>query len=251
MFELARLVGGRRAGLAAAFVWATSVLAIQHAHFYVVEPFLVLATAAVLVAAAHVALGRGRVVLALGAVAVGLAGASKVNGLLVGVMLLAAIAWRCVPQRRWRQVAIDVAIVAAVALTTFRVLQPYAFDGVFSLDGAWLDAMRELRALQSGGDSPINVQWADRVPVIEPLRHLVRFGFGVPATILACAGVVGLMRNRRWSVWRDQPIRLLLVAWVLICGLVVLPRWVTTMRYMLPAYPALAAGGCWCSTPDA
>ena len=146
VFELARLAGGRRAGLAGAFVWATSVLAIQHAHFFVMEPLLVLATASVLVAAAHVALGKGRVVLALGAVAVGVAGASKVNGLLVAVVLVAAIIWKHLDERRWRAAAIDVAIVVAGALVTFRVLQPYAFDGLFSLDGRWMEAMRQLYA---------------------------------------------------------------------------------------------------------
>ncbi len=248
VFELARLAGGRRAGLAGALVWATSVLAIQHAHFFVMEPLLVLATASVLVAAAHVALGRGRVVLALGAVAAGVAGASKVNGLLVVAVLVAAVMWKHYatvgtqrPTRRRRDAAIDVAIVAAFAFVTFRVLQPYAFDGLFSLDGGWLEAVRELSALQGGGDSPINVQWADRVPVIEPLWHLVRFGFGIPATVLVGAGVAGLVRNRRWTAWRNEPVRVLLVGWVLLCGLIVLPRWVTTMRYMLPAYPALAA----------
>jgi YYY domain-containing protein len=274
VFELARLAGGRRAGLAAAAVWATCVLAIQHAHFFVVEPMLVLATALALVAAAHAVRRDARGWLALGGVAAGLAGASKVSGLAVGAVVLAAAAVHRAPalagawrtgrgpgpgpgrgegDRRaaaravagapaGRAVAVDVLVVAGLALLVFRILQPYAFAGWFGFDPRWLDALRELARMQDGGDVPPNVQWAARVPVLEPLGHLVRFGFGVPATVLALVGVAGL---RRWRGWRSQPVVALLAGWAVLGGALALPRFVPAMRYLLPIYPALAAlAGC-------
>ncbi|HEV7759907.1 MAG TPA: DUF2298 domain-containing protein [Acidimicrobiales bacterium] len=270
VFELGRLAGGRRAGLAAAAVWATCVLAIQHAHFFVVEPMLVLATALALVAAAHAVRRDARGWLALGGVAVGVAGASKVSGLAVGAVVLAAAAvhrapalaeaWRTVRgpapgegDRRaaaravgmapaGRALAGDALVVAGLALVVFRILQPYAFAGWFGLDPRWLDALRELARMQDGGDVPPNVQWAARVPVLEPLGHLVRFGFGVPATVLCLVGVAGL---RRWRGWRARPVVALLAGWAVLGGALALPRFVPAMRYLLPIYPALAAlAGC-------
>jgi YYY domain-containing protein len=140
-------------------------------------------------------------------------------------------------------VAADLAVVAVTAFGVFRVLQPYAFGGLVSLDGRWLDAMDELSRIESGGEVPPNVQWAARVPVLEPLGWLVRFGFGLPATVLAIVGVVAGLR--RWRDWREQPALALLAGWVVLCGAVVLPRFSPFMRYLLPAYPALAVlAGC-------
>ncbi|HMG44801.1 MAG TPA: DUF2298 domain-containing protein [Acidimicrobiales bacterium] len=253
VFELGRLLGGRRAGLAAALVWATCVLAIQHSRFFVVEPMLVLATALALVAALHVARGASRRVLALAGAAVGLAGAAKVSGLAVGAVVVAAAVAHRAPSlaaawrergdgwvgrvgRALRPVVVDGLIVAGVAGGVFRVLQPYAFDGLMGLDGRWVDGLDELARMQDGGDVPPNVQWAARVPVLEPLGHLVRFGFGVPATVLALVGAVALWRRRR-----DTPALWLVLGWIGLGAALVLPRFVPAMRYLLPVYPALAA----------
>ncbi|CAN5589809.1 hypothetical protein BH10ACT1_BH10ACT1_15040 [soil metagenome] len=257
VFGLGRSLGGRRTGLAAALVWATCALAIQHAHFFVVEPMLTLATASALLAAVEVARGRGRWVLAAGGAAAGLAGASKISGLAVLAVLAAAGTvrrWSAV-QTSWsgggavaqrlrrsgravRPLLVDGAIVAGAAFVVLRVLQPYMFDGLFGLDDRWRSTLRDLQLVQQGGDVPPNVQWATRVPVLEPLGHLVRFGFGLPATALVLAAVVRLRRRRAWT---DQPVMALLVGWVVLVSAIFLPRFTPAMRYLLPAYPALAA----------
>lgn len=254
VFELARLAAGRgrrgrAAGLAAALVWATCVLAIQYSHFFVVEATLTFATALALVAAAHLVLAtttRHRTALAVAAgVATGWAGASKVTGLAVGLVVAAAAMahhWG-----RSRRAGIgpglgEAAVAGVAALATFRLLQPYAFDGLLRLDHRWREVLTRLGDLQTGVDFPPNVQWADRSPV-EAVDHLVRFGLGVPAVILAAVGVLGAVRSRRTHP--GWPVAALLLGWLVVVSGLFLPRFVVSMRYLLPAYPVLAAfAGC-------
>ncbi len=257
VFELGRALRGRWVGLFAALAYAVCASAIQYAHFYVADPMLSLACAAALVAAVHLARGRGRGVLVLGAIAAGWAGASKVSGLSVAVIVLggaiaarlpaARDAWReppdpatRLPARAWgavRPIVADGALVAVVTFLTFRVLQPYAFDGLVGLDPRWTATMRRLSELQDGGEFPPNVQWAHRVPVLEPLFGFLRYGFGIPLTILTA---VGLTTLRRRTTWRLEPGVILLAAWVVLVGALFLPRFVAPWRYLLPAVPALA-----------
>jgi len=257
VFELGRAVRGRWVGLAGALAYACCATAIQYAHFYVTDPMLTLATAAALVAAVHVAKGRGRAVLALGAAAAGWAGASKVSGLSVLLVVAggAAIArapaivaaWRepddpgaRPPVRAWRSaspLAADALLAAGAAFLAFRVLQPYAFDGLVRLDPRWTETLRRLSELQDGADFPPNVQWANRVPVLEPLLGYLRYGLGIPMTLLASTGLAAL---RRRTTWRVEPVLALLAGWLLVVGALFLPRFVATWRYLLPAAPVVA-----------
>jgi YYY domain-containing protein len=252
VFELGRQVRGRAVGLASAFAYACCVLALQQAHFFVVDPMVTTATAAALLAAVHAARGRGRGVLVLGGALAGLAGASKIGGLAVLAPLLAAAASarrhdlratlvRGTPWlarvRALAPLAADALSAVVAAALAFRILQPYAFDGVVRLDPRWTAAMDELARIQDGADLPPNVQWADRVPVLEALGHQVRFGFGIGATALALVGCVVAWRGRSW---RREPALALLAGWVVLVGALFLPRWVVTMRYLLPALPAAA-----------
>ena len=122
------------------------------------------------------------------------------------------------------------------ALATFRLLQPYAFDGLLRLDHRWREVLTRLGDLQTGVDFPPNVQWADRSPV-EAVDHLVRFGLGVPAVILAAVGVLGAVRSRRTHP--GWPVAALLLGWLVVVSGLFLPRFVVSMRYLLPAYPCL------------
>lgn len=257
VFELGRVLRGRWVGLVAALAYAVCATAIQYAHFYVVDPMLVLASTAALVAAVHVTRGRGRAVLALGGLAAGWAGASKVTGLSVlAIVIGAALAARLPAIRAaWRDpataeaglphllraalgpLAVDALVAAAAAFAAFRVLQPYAFDGLVTLDPRWTETLRELRELHDGGNFPPNVQWADRVPVVESLAGYLRFGLGFGLTALA---VVGATTLRRRTTWRAEPALVLLAAWIVLVGALFLTQFVSPWRYLLPAVPAIA-----------
>ncbi|MCB0971687.1 MAG: hypothetical protein KDA97_09275, partial [Acidimicrobiales bacterium] len=247
VFELGRVLRGRSTGVAAAAVYAACVSGVQHAHFFVVDPFLTLACTLALVAAVHVAKGRGRAVLAAGGIAAGAAGACKVSGLAVAAIPMAAALLRGLPPmprsraaiatalRDVRPLAADLGVVVAATLVAFRLLEPYAFDGVLSIDPRWWGALRDLGEVQAGLDFPPNVQWADRVPFLEPIGHVVRFGFGLPATFLALAGLGAVLGRGRW---RRPSAEWLVIGWIVLLAALQLPRFVASMRYALPALPA-------------
>ncbi len=124
-------------------------------------------------------------------------------------------------------------VLAATALT-FRVFQPYAFDGLFSLDERFTRDLDYLREVNAGGNVPWVVQWIGRTPLLFPLGSAFWWGMG-PA--LGIAVVLGVVRAGIDVVARHRWILLLpLVYLALMLGLVS-QQFNPLIRYLLPAYP--------------
>ncbi len=148
-FLLGRRLFGARAGLLAALLYAFSALPIQHAHFFVADPFMTFfATAAVYYSVRIVQDGNWRDYAWAGAM-VGLATASKLTAVsLMPVFVLAAgvRAWPSLSPmigRLWsgagppssaagrqtvRRAAQGALLALFVAFLLFRIGQPYAFN---------------------------------------------------------------------------------------------------------------------------
>lgn len=125
-------------------------------------------------------------------------------------------------------------LVLAVTGVTFRVFQPYAFDGIVSLDERFTADLRYLTDVNAGGNVPWVVQWIDRTPLWFPLQSAFWWGMG-PALALAVAAGVALavrdiVRYRRYEIL--VPLALLAV----MLGLVS-QQFNPLIRYLLPAYP--------------
>ncbi len=121
------------------------------------------------------------------------------------------------------------------------MFQPYAFDGIVSLDERFTADLTYLTDVNSGGNVPWVVQWIDRTPLWFPLQSAFWWGMG-PALALAVAAGVALavrdiVRYRRYELL----VPLVLVAVML--GLVS-QQFNPLIRYLLPAYPvAIALAG--------
>jgi len=197
---------------------------------------------------------------ALFGVALGGAVASRINvAPLAGIVVIAA-ALRVLPaldaalhrSQRSRLIAsalTGVVTAALLSLIVFRLLQPHAFlgPGIFGLkfNPGWREDIAEAAHLTSGEwDGPPDHQWASRIPYLYPWRNIVLWGFGLPLGLLAWGGWAwaGLSMLRARRGWARHAI---LVAWVLVIFGWLGGRWVTTMRYFLPLYPALALLGAW------
>lgn len=186
-------------------------------------------------------------------VALGMAVASKVNAAPVAVLLPAAafLWWNKLPADKreegvWRMV-LYLFIAAAVSLVTFRIFQPYAFQGPgffgVGLNPDWVETLRRLAAQTSGDvDFPPALQWARR-PLWFSGQNMVLWGLGLPLGIAAWAGFVGM----GWRMWRRGEWQQHLVLW----GWTALYfSWQSlnanpTMRYQLPVYPSLAVIAAW------
>lgn len=252
-----RLTSRRPVALLAAFLYAVSVLPIQQSHFFTVDALATCLTTATLLALERVqARGERADWVAAGAL-LGLAAATKISVATL-VVVAAAVAgtalvakWREGPAPH-RTAAVEslllrFVLLLAAAGVVFRIAQPDAFrgPGLFGIlpSDRWLANLREVGELVSGEkDIPPSVQWAGRTPFVWPLSNLALWGMGVPLAVAAAAGtaaaVAALARRR-------APRLLVPAAWVLVVVLHQGAQWVSSMRYMLPAYPCLCLLAAW------
>ncbi|MGQ9683910.1 MAG: DUF2298 domain-containing protein [Anaerolineae bacterium] len=139
------------------------------------------------------------------------------------------------------QAGAGLALVLAAALLTFRIAQPYAFQGPgffgLRLSQRWLDDMSIASRTVSGAiDMPPSHQWTDRAPILFSWRNMVLWGMGVPLGLAAWLGwlvaAVELIRRRKTE-------HLLLLLWVALIFVHQSTQFVKVVRYFLPIYPML------------
>lgn len=284
VFLIGRHLYDRRVGLLAALLLALTVAHIQHSHFFVVDTFVTFFSMLTIYYAVLVARQGRWSHYALAGVAFGLAVACKLSAFpLAGIIVLAAAwhhwsairewanwlweKWRVLvlgptpggepgamvqPPDRFLMVRVGVGLVMAalISLLVFRVAQPYAFDGPhfwdIGLNQNFRDDITNLRLLQDGtSDYPPSIQWIGRTPYLFPLKNIVVWGMGLPLGVVAWTAFA-------YATWRllrhREPQHLLLVAWIAVNFGYSGGRFITTMRYFLPIYPALVILGAWLLT---
>ena len=195
-----------RAAVVAAGLYAGSVTAVQHAHFFTMETWLVATTLlAFLLAARLAAQARCSIELPVGPLAaigaaVGLTAATKVSGLLVlaargdrggRLRLAAGGTHRASASPPSRRASLVVTVSAYVA---FRLVSPYAFE-----HSSWLRVQpnenfrsaleRQQQAIDGASLYPPAYQWLLSDPWIDPLRNFVLWSVGV---LLGLAGLAGI-----------------------------------------------------------
>ena len=238
---IGRRLGGRRAGIVGAALYATCVMAIQYAHFLGAEPLVAFASALTVLAtlrldrSSRVAVAvRGG---ALAGAAAGLAVGAKLTGAPVAGVPVLLCSWLVYRHRRRADFA-RVLSVALAAIVTFRVVNPGAFEGLgWSLKQLFVDDFwRSVRVADS--DSPPAIQWANRIVVIDALRWLLLYTVGPGVCLGAAAGAAALWRRRghlaRWNV-------AVAYAALAIPGLLVLGSFSPTGRYFMATLPTLHA----------
>jgi uncharacterized membrane protein len=129
-------------------------------------------------------------------------------------------------------------LTAFAALLVFRVAQPYAFKGLFSLNPKWLDDMKFIGELISGQiDYPPSHQWTGRAAYLFPLYNIFNYGLGFPGALAAFGGfLVGMYEILRYRKWNH----LLMALWVGGFFLYLGQQFVLVVRYYLPLYPFFA-----------
>ena len=258
----------------AAFLYACSVLPVQISHFFIVDNFTTFFSMAAFFAAVKVfrqeisdvdtsikkhswtwifTYWKGFGYYALFALALGFAAASKVNAVVIAILLpfAAYLNDPGVISDRSSSDNIKVKIhhlffAGLVSILVFRIFQPYAFIGPgffnIKLNPKWIQNLRELSFLSSGSSNyPPSLQWARR-SVWYPIRNMVVWGMGIPFGLSAVLGVLfmGL------KIFRSQGRRYLLLWWWTIVYLIwQMLRWNPTMRYLLLIYPTMAIVATW------
>ncbi|MCC6500863.1 MAG: hypothetical protein IT313_11415 [Anaerolineales bacterium] len=126
------------------------------------------------------------------------------------------------------------------AFLSFRVFQPYAFDGI-KLNPQWVANIQEQRAQATGeADLPWNLQWARRTHLYS-FENLTMWGLGLPLGILAWIGFLYM----GWRILNGEWRHALLWGWTAAYFLWQSLQFNPTMRYQLPIYPLLGMMAAW------
>jgi 4-amino-4-deoxy-L-arabinose transferase-like glycosyltransferase len=214
LFWLGRRLFNPAVGLLAAALLAVTVIHIQSAHFFIVDPYLAFFT----LLALYLLVRRPSSLphLLLAGAAVGLAVGSKFAGVLL-LLPLGLAALRppasdhrpATTVRRWPLVVRPL-VVLAVALLTFAVTNPFALldhgcrvqlpavglgpltTSGLELHNCYLDNVLAQSAMARGrSDLAFTRQYDGTLPYLYPAEMLLRWGMGLPLGLLALAGMAG------------------------------------------------------------
>ena len=241
LYRLGRRMFGRWAGLLAAALSAFTVLQIQLAHFFAVDPISATFVFLALYGALRMAERPTQGAAVLTGVAVGLAVACKFSALpivtapLVAVVLSsrrppadAPAGWAA---RQWSHLLTAV----GVAVVVFALTSPYV---LLDFNNFWQAVVHEQGDMVSGvADFPFTRQYRGTTPYLYFLEQQVLWGMGPPLGVLALMGLA-------WVVWRALRRRAGLGEYLILTWLVLyfgptglfLAKF---MRYMAPVTPLL------------
>ncbi len=196
--------------------------------------------------------------------ALGMAMASKINAIVLAILLPGAFLVRYLTVDRqqhpidytvddqpvkqsptlksdyWLLIGLFLIAGGLATLISFRIFQPYAFRGLL-LDPQWIANIKEQRLQATGeADLPWNLQWARRSHLYS-FTNLTIWGLGLPLGILAWAGFL-LMG---WRILKGEWKHVLLWGWTAFYFGWQSLEFNPTMRYQLPVYPLLGMMAAW------
>ena len=243
----------RRANTAllAALLYALAVVPIQHAHFFVVDPFANLFVGLALVLLVRAWRSQKLLDYACTGVALGLAISCKISvatfGLVVAITaLLPAAGVReggviSVLQRAF----VRTLVFSLATIITVRLALPDAFAGFWpwQLAPRWVANMREVVAISTGvTDNVFTRQFYGRTPLLWPGWNLITWGLGLGLGLTAwIAWSCACWQTLRQRVWAHA----IPTLWVAIVFFHLGFTYQCTLRYFLPIYGSLCVLAAW------
>ena len=198
VYLLGRRLFGRREGLLAAALVATSVLHIQLSHFFAVDTIMALSAVVALYLLHRVAVdGRPRDSVLAGVV-IGLGIATKVSLAPIYVAFVMAHLMFAVgalpggsredrPGERLTRAITGAVLGGAASLAAFAIVQPYAF---LDFSRFYADTVEQSEMVRRIRDYPYTRQYIDTTAYLYQVRQLATWGLGLPLGIVAWAGLL-------------------------------------------------------------
>lgn len=120
---------------------------------------------------------------------------------------------------------------------SFRIFQPYAFDGFIKFSSNFLSNIKEAHQMITGEiDYPPNIQWENTLPIIHPLFNLFFFGVGPITFLLFIFGIIQILKTRRLIKQPKIIILLTIFLTIFLYHSILLAKY---MRYFYPIYPII------------
>ena len=250
-FLLARRVLPRHFALFAAALVAVAALHVQQSHFFTVDNFAAFWMLASFYAAARwQESGRAYHAL-LGGICLGIALACKISAVFIAFPLLLLLIFGA-RQHPKKQVIVGALGCILLAIFSFRLFQPMAFNGEFGVFDLrpearfWGDVNYQAAITRGEVDVPFNVQWIGRAPWVFSARNLGFWGYGWGTLISGALGAILAIFG-----WRkrdaDTPITLASALFCVVLFGVQGATFSKFTRYFLPMTPfvALLAAYAW------
>lgn len=185
-------------------------------------------------------------------VALGMAAASKVNAIVIalllpiGILLTVPKGKFVIDSKRLHVQFRNLVLAAIISFIIFRIFQPYAFVGPtffnIGINLEWLNDIKELQALSSGLSSyPPSLQWTRRSAFF-PVKNMAIWGMGIAFSLLAFFGLMMMLID---MLKGEKDISLLIFIWNMAYIIWQAARWNPTMRYFLLVYPTMAISAGW------
>lgn len=219
-----------------AFIYSICIFPIQQSHFFTVDSFTVFFfTLTILLTISNQFLFSGLVF--------GITLANKTSvGIILPIFLLFVFTKnKLSPVSRQAVVKFlidgffNCCLFLIFAFITFRIFQPYAFDGFIKFSPHFISDIKEAHQMITGEiDYPPNIQWEKTIPITHPLLNLLFFGIGPITFLLLFFGITQIFKNHQ-LVKQPQIIMLLLISLtIFFYHSLLLAKY---MRYFYPIYP--------------
>jgi YYY domain-containing protein len=231
----ARRAFGRLASLLTGFLLATTVLMVQLAHFFAVDPWVTFFATALLLVCFRFSESPGYRWSVLAGLCLGLALATKISvfELVVPIVvtLVATFRARGFPEILDPLVK-HLAATGVAALAAFALFEPYA---LLQRSAFIADTKLQWHIVNGSFDVPFTRQFIGDIPVRYELGNLVHWGLG-PMLGIAVLIAVGAAI---WGIRRRSFAELVLLSWIVPYFVLVATAEAKFMRYLVPIVPAL------------
>jgi len=244
VFLIARVIFSANAGLVGAALYATAPIPIQLSHFFTTDVWMTLfATLSIFCAVRAAQSGEGKW-FALAGVSFGLAMASKASVVMLAIVILAA--GLCALNERVqfgeRPGSLFLGLMEQILLAIlgfivgFGTFEPYALlqPKVYL---AQID--EQSRIVRGVLDVPFTRQYVGTTPILYQAEQLFRWGLGPVTALLFFVGIGYIV----WFAITDRDAgAIVLSAWLVFEGALILVPETKFMRYVEPLLPILAVG---------
>lgn len=120
---------------------------------------------------------------------------------------------------------------------SFRIFQPYAFDGLINLSPHFLANISDAHKMITGEiDYPPNVFWKSTLPLIHPIINIFFVGLGPITFILFIFGTIKIICNLEIKKHHNLILLLSIIIIIFFYHSILLAKY---MRYFYPIYPIL------------
>ncbi len=222
-----KLFSNSKIALFGSFLYSVCIFPIQQAHFFTVDAVTVF----LFILSLYLLLSEKNIFSGL---IFGVTLASKTS---VGIVLPLILLFIFFQNRHFFKNFIQCFWFVLALILSFRIFQPYAFDGLIHISPQFISNIKEAHQMITGEYKyPPNVQWKSTLPLIHPLINLFFFGLAPITFILSCLGISKVFKDNSKLKDKKNILILLIIFFIFIYHSLLLARY---MRYFYPVYPLL------------